>query len=91
MTTAKLSPKEKRKVERLIRNVGNLHDKWSRLSEEGRFIYRQQLRVLLIRLGADRKDISPYLHKDAVDIIIDWKPFKIYRLRKLINNGRRRQ
>lgn len=91
MPTTKLSPQEKRKAERLIRNIQILHRRWTRLSDTNKFIYRQQLRVLLIRLGADRKSIGPYLRSDALAIIDDWKPFKIYRLRKLINNGRRRQ
>ena len=90
MLAKKLSPQEKRKVERLIRNVQNLHGRWNRLSDSGKFIFRQQLRVLLIRLGADRRDVGPVLRKDALDVINDWKPFKIRRLRKLIN-GRRGQ
>lgn len=91
MLAKELSPQEKRKVERLIRNVRNLHGRWPKLSDSGRFIFRQQLRVLLIRLGADRRYLDPHLRSSALEIITDWKPFKIRRLRKLINGRRPRQ
>lgn len=87
MLATKLSPKEKRRVERGIRNIQILSRRKS-LSEVERFIKRQQLRAILLILGADRRRIGYTLKRGALDIILDWKPFKIRRLRKLIN-GRR--
>lgn len=86
----KLSPKEKRQAERLIFRIQFLSRQFTRLSDVDRFFYRQHLRSLLIILGTDRKNITPYLRKESLDIVNGWKPFKIRRLRKLIN-GRRRQ
>lgn len=89
-TTPKLSPKEKKLAERHIYNVQILSAHWKVLSKNDRFIWRRQLRALLALLGMPRQEIDSYMHKDALDIINDWKPFKLRRLRKLVN-GRRRQ
>jgi hypothetical protein len=88
MLEIKLSPKEKKRVERGIRNIRIL-SRQPALSDTNRFIKRQQLRVLLIILGAKKPD--KLLQADALDVINDWKPFKIKRLRKLINGRRPRQ
>lgn len=81
-----LSPKEKRRVERLRKNIRYLVRK-SRLSDNNRFILRQQIKVLLALLGGDQSDVR--LRATTSDIFKDRWPFKIRRLRKVIENGRR--
>lgn len=81
-----LSPKERRKFERYLRNVKKLSRKENLLTSNYKFIMRQQTKAALRTLGCvepDKRDIG-----DALGIIRDSMPFKKYRLRKLIN-GRR--
>ncbi len=81
-----LLPKEKRRVERLQKNITFL-SKSTQLSETYRFILKQQLRILLMILGAGAVDKK--IKAEAIAILQDMWPFKIRRLRKLIKNGRR--
>ncbi len=81
-----LLPKEKRRAERIQKNITFL-SKSAHLSETYRFILKQQLRILLMILGV--KEADKKIKVEALDIIRDRWPFKIRRLRKLINNGRR--
>lgn len=90
MSTRKLSSKEKKKVDRCIRNVQYLSKK-TILTETNSFIKRQQLRYVLLMLGAPRKEIGFELRKQALDIINDWKPFKVWRLKRIIHGRRTRQ
>ena len=87
MPTQTLSPKEKRRAERLQKNITFL-SKSTQLSETYRFILKQQLRILLMILGEKKADKKT--KAEALDILQDIWPFKIRRLRKLIQNGRRR-
>ncbi len=81
MPTTKLSPEEKRRLERYILDL-----------ERGSmdFIARQKLRILLTFLGASSpKDKT--LQWEAQKILRDTQPFKEQRLRELINGRRPRQ
>lgn len=86
MSARNLSPKEKRRVERLRKNITYLAHR-ANLSETHRFILKQQIRVLLMLLGGDQRDIK--LRASTLEIFRDIWPFKIRRTRKLIENGRR--
>ena len=86
--TQTLSPKEKKRLERFSQNITILSRR-SNLSSTYKFILRQQLRIVLQMLGADRGDQK--LRAEALDILRDLWPFKLRRLRKLIQNGRRQQ
>jgi hypothetical protein len=83
----KLSPEEKSKLDRLISNIQRTSGS-KKPTDSQRWFMKHQLRVLLIRLGEPRRpDLD--LREQALKIINDGWPFKIYRLRKLIKNGRR--
>lgn len=82
-----LSPTEKGRLNRSLDIVSRLASK-SVLSETNVFILHQRTRHILIVLGAGRP--SRTLVSDGIEIIKDAWPFKIYRLRKLID-GRRSQ
>lgn len=86
MKIPKLLPEEKRRVKRFKKNIKFLSRK-ANLSTVHKFILTQQLRILLNILGADNRDRR--LRAEALDILRDWWPFKLKRLRKLIQNGRR--
>lgn len=90
MSARKLSLREKKQLEKCISNVQRLSAK-KYLGETDRFIKRQQIRLVLLLLGAIKSDITIRLRAETLDIINDWQPFKILRIRKLIENGRRRQ
>lgn len=85
--TPKLSPEEKSKLDRLFTNVRSTsHAK--KPTDSQRWFMKHQLRVLLMMLGeSHRPELD--LRTKALKIINDVWPFKIYRLRKLIQNGRR--
>lgn len=88
MLKTKLSPKEKRRLERLIRNIRVLANR-PRLSTRNRFIRRRQLKAVLSILGVQEPNLI--LLVETSDIVTDIWPFKLYRLRKLINGRRPRQ
>jgi hypothetical protein len=81
MLATKLSPEEKRRLERYIIEL-----------ERGSmdFIARQKLRILLTFLGAHRPK-DKILQWEAQKILRDIQPFKERRLRELINGRRPRQ
>lgn len=84
--TPKPSPEEKKRIERLMRSVQRV-EALRNPTEGQRFMSRHQVRHILKSLG--ESDPGLKLRKDAFSIIIDGWPFKLYRLRKLIKNGRR--
>ena len=84
MSAPELSPKEKRQLKRLKKSITVLSRK-PRLAETYKFILRQQLRILFTMLG-DR-DPDKRRQAAALDVLKDRWPFKIRRLRKLINDG----
>jgi hypothetical protein len=83
MLATKLSPEEKRRLERYMHDV-----KWN-LRHKGSldWITQQKLRIALTLLGAERHG-GRMLQDEAKKILWDDQPFKERRLRKLIN-GRR--
>ena len=83
-----LSPKEKKRLDRLLRNVYKLANHPRRLFDNYDFIMQRQMREILLILG--HQDPRKILIVDALDIMRSPWPFKKYRLRKLIDNGRRR-
>lgn len=87
LETPKLSPEEKSKLKRLIANVQRTSSA-SKPTDSQRWFMKHQLRVLLMVLGESKRPESD-LRNNALGIINDVWPFKIYRLRKLIQNGRR--
>lgn len=82
-----LSPVEKRKLDRSIIIVSRLSRR-PRVSDVEGFIMRARMRYILEALGAQSP--SRVMVINGLDIMKDGWPFKIRRLRKLIN-GRRRQ
>lgn len=82
MPTSRLSPKEKRRLERYIHNVEELFYKEGRTEIET-FIMRQQLRAIIKIFEGPKFD--RLLEKQALKILGDIWPFKERRLRKLIN------
>jgi hypothetical protein len=83
----KLSPEEKSKLERLITNVQRT-SRARKPTDSQRWFMKHQLRVILMMLGEPKRPELDLRNK-ALKIINDGWPFKIYRLRKLIKNGRR--
>ncbi len=81
MPANKLSPKEKRRLERFMINVTRLSRK-EKLSETEVFIMKQQMRAALRILGAE--DTNRVLVSYSIDVMRDSYPFKERRLRKLI-------
>ncbi|KKL63621.1 hypothetical protein LCGC14_2173270 [marine sediment metagenome] len=81
MLATKLSPEEKKRLERYILDL-------KRGSMD--FIARQKLRIILTFLGALRPK-DKMLQWEAQKILRDIQPFKEQRLRKLINGRRPRQ
>jgi hypothetical protein len=88
MLETKLSSKEKRRLERCINNVQKL-EHIKRPTDIQRFIKKRQVHAILVLLGYHNKP-SVKVMGDALDIINDWKPFKIRRLYKLIYGRRSR-
>ena len=80
MLETKLSPEEKRQLERFMSDVKTSHVD---------FITRQKVRIIVNRLGEEHP--SKMLLSEALDILKDEWPFKIQRIRKLINGRRSRQ
>lgn len=84
-----LSSKEKKRLDRFMRNVQRLASHQGKLPGNYDFIMRRQMRAILMILG--HPDPRKILIVDALTIMRSPWPFKKYRLRKLIQNGRRRQ
>ena len=80
-----LSPTEKQKLNECIAVVVRLLNK-PHLSEKNNFVLRQKMRYALVILG--EKNPSRVLIGRALVIAADLWPFKIYRLRNLIDGQR---
>ena len=80
MPATKLSPEEKKRLERFMEDVKR---------DPLDFITRQKVRIIMTTLGAYRFD--KILLSDGLSILKDDGLFKLYRLRKLINGRRPRQ
>ena len=85
MNPNKLSSIEKKELVKLIRHIQSLCPDKVTCSDIERFCRKQQLKYLLSILKADNRIVDIRLRAAALDIINDWKPFKIRRVRKLIN------
>ena len=83
-----LSSKEKRRLSRYFRNVERI-SKISNPEVNARFIRRQQIKAIFRTLGCNNP--TKIMIGDALVIITDWKPFKLFRLRRLIRNNEREQ
>jgi hypothetical protein len=82
-----LSPKEKEKLERFMKNVQKLVPHLRRLPSMFDFVVRQQTKEALKLLGNPQPNRK--LVTEALLIMGNPYPFKKYQLRKLIRNGRR--
>lgn len=82
MSFKNLTPVEKRRLNRSISIVSKLVERGC-LSEIDVFALRERTRMVLKILGA--KEPSKILIVDSIYVIGDNWPFKIRRLRKLIN------
>lgn len=85
MSDKTLLPVEKRRLHRSIAIVSKL-SREDTLSNINRYMMRERARLVLRILGAEEP--SKIMLAKGIDIIKDRWPFKIKRLRKLIN-GRR--
>lgn len=78
-----LTPIEQRKLERSLRIVRSLARRET-LSETNEFILRHRMRYVLVLLGATY--VNGVLLFKGMEIIRDFWPFKIRRLRKIVND-----
>jgi hypothetical protein len=83
-----LTPLEKRRLDKSIAVVSELSRK-SRFSEINSYIVRERMRIILTLLCAEQPTRATIA--DCTDIVKDIWPFKIFRLRKLINGRQRTQ
>ena len=81
----KLSPKEKKRLERCLKNVEKLAKLHHKITPTYDFIMRQQTKVILKLLGV--RDPQKRLIAEAIVVLRNPYPFKKYQLRKLIKNG----
>lgn len=88
MLAKELSPKEKRRLEKYMKNVSYLSRK-EQLSDNYAFVMKRQMEVILKLLGA--RHVGKVMVADAIDIMRDIWPFKERRLRKIIDGRRARQ
>jgi len=84
-----LSSKEKKRLERFLRNVQKLAVRHHRLTNTYRFVMHQQMKEALILLGIPNPGIR--LVAESIVVMRNPYPFKKYQLRKLIKDVRRRQ
>ncbi len=77
-----LTPVEKRRLDRSITIVSDLSRR-NTLSEIGRYIQRERIRIVLRILGADFENKVRIAR--CSEILKDRWPFKVLRLRKIIN------
>lgn len=82
-----LTPIEQKKLERSLKIVRTLIRR-DELSETNEFILRQRMRYILVLLGA--RFVNVFLIVKGIDIMRDFWPFKIRRLRKLVDERNER-
>lgn len=79
-----ISPKEKRRLERLMANVNYLANRQKYLDNTQIFIMYQQTKAILKILGCEDRHINRILVGDAIDILSGVGFFRKRKLRKLI-------
>lgn len=77
-----LTPTEKKRLDRSMSLVVKL-SRTSKFSEINAYIVRERMREVLTILGGEHP--TRIMIADSIEIIKDIWPFKLFRLRKLIN------